>query len=90
MQLMELTRQGYAVELYEENSPCTNGQAKESITYVTSNASDAAHWSMRQAKEGNKVSITYDEVNHVYICISTSRNNTNDFIVAPADSCFRD
>ena len=68
MQLMELARNGSVVELSEGSFSSPSMYTKESVSYSSSNNSDAAAWSKQKMKEGYRVRVTYDSSTNAYSC----------------------
>lgn len=66
--MLALAREGYVVTIHNDN--VVSISAKESITYVATEESDAIRWTKTKIKEGYHVTITYNKTSGVYNCIA--------------------
>ena len=66
-----LAKEGHEVSFWDENATSTAPSTKETVTYTTANEKDAIDWCETMFHDGYKVSMTYDDNNHVFVCIAT-------------------
>lgn len=64
-----LAKEGHEVFLWNGNM--TQSCTKEVVTFTTADKEEAIAWCDAMFDAGYKVGMTYDENNHVYVCIAT-------------------
>ncbi len=68
MQLMALAREGYNVEVFDNNYSPSASPTKEVVTYTTSSDTAATEWTATKMSEGYTVQITYNQSDNTYTC----------------------
>lgn len=68
MQLMALAREGYNVEVFDNNYSPSASPTKEVVTYTTSSDTAATEWTATKMSQGYTVQITYNQSNNTYTC----------------------
>lgn len=68
MQLMALAREGYNVEVFDNNHSPSASPTKEVVTYTTSSDTAATEWTATKMSEGYTVQITYNQSDNTYTC----------------------
>lgn len=66
-----LSREGYEVNIMDENRPSTSFTAKETQVFTTSIESEASAWSKDKVYNGYQVTVLFDQGTGQYICIAT-------------------
>lgn len=61
---------GYEVVFWNENQVQQGIPSKDVVTYTTADEKDAISWCNSMFDAGYKVSMTYDTINHVFVCIA--------------------
>ncbi len=70
MQLIVLAREGYNVEVFDNNYSPSASHTKEVVTYTTSSETDAKEWTEKKISEGYTVQITYNQRDNTYTCVA--------------------
>jgi hypothetical protein len=70
-QMMAHVRDGYVLQMAEDDTPACDPMASESQPYVTDSEDDANRWAKTMVREGYNVTIIYDKKNSQYVCIAT-------------------
>ncbi len=68
MRLMALAREGYNVEVFDNNYSPSASPTKEVVTYTTSSDTAATEWTATKMSEGYTVQITYNQSDNTYTC----------------------
>jgi hypothetical protein len=67
-QLLALVRDGAVVEMWGEGYRPGVTLSNRTVRHTSSNSSDMVSWSKRKAKEGYRVTFTYDTKSKKYVC----------------------
>ncbi len=67
-QLLALVRDGAVVEMWGEGYRPGVTLSNRTVRHTSSNSSDMVSWSKRKAKEGYRVTLTYDTKSKKYVC----------------------
>lgn len=68
--MLDLAERGCTVTIITSNGTSQQGIAKEVITYTTADKNEAAAWCDNMHNNGYDVTMVYDSVNGVFICIA--------------------
>lgn len=65
---MALAREGYNVEVFDNNYSPSASPTKEVVTYTTSSDTAATEWTATKMSQGYTVQITYNQSDNTYTC----------------------
>lgn len=68
--MLDMAEQGYTVTVSTGNGTTQQGIAKEVVTYTTADKNDAMAWCDNMLNNGYDVTMYYDSVNNVFVCIA--------------------
>jgi hypothetical protein len=68
--LLDMAENGSEVRVMNDDNTAQCEAAKEVVIFTTSDKEEAMDWCSKMHSDGYDVSISYDSVNHVFVCIA--------------------
>lgn len=68
--MLDMAEMGYDIRIFREDNSSRMATNKEVVVYTTADKNEAAAWCTTMYNNGYVVSMYYDSVNGVFVCIA--------------------